>query len=49
MRQKLTLDIPHKTKAMVISIVSEDKKGELELTTRAFDTDHILKGKPIKI
>ncbi|MCW1817425.1 hypothetical protein [Enterococcus faecium] len=49
MSRPLMLHIPEGTKAIVISIVAEQKDGGLALKTKGIDTKQILEGRDVEI
>ncbi|EME8259551.1 MULTISPECIES: hypothetical protein [Enterococcus] len=49
MSRHLMLHIPEGTKAIAISIVTEQKDGGLALKTKSIDTKQILEGRDVEI
>lgn len=49
MSRPLMLHIPDGTKAIAISIITEQKDGGLALKTKSIDTKQILEGRDVEI
>lgn len=49
MSRQIMLHIPEGTKAIAISIVTEQKDGGLALKTKSIDTKQILEGRDVEI